>query len=675
MARNTNSTLKRCLLAAACLLPLFALAQSALETRIAEIGEQSLFVPDQALLQLLQIDSEARAAPWPTRAKFLAQLSLARMRMGQDGAAMLLADELIGFARTRKDDVALATGLATKAFVLFALADRRASHALAFEADQLAHGTTDLNLQIMTGIAAGQACAEEGDYPAALTRLQLALDLARRLNAPAALASALNALALLYDQMKQYDKGFEALHEALARGLQTPGRLALAKHTEYFLAIDSLQPRRARLALQKELALERKLGASGMIATTLVNLSDSYLKENDYVRALRFANQAIEMARLVNSSATEATGRVNIGSALLGMGRVAEGKRSFQAGLAYYEKTGDKPSLQSVYVEYGAALERAGDFSGALLAYHRERELSDELFEKQRQRSVYDIQEKYETEKKQRQIELLSRENEVKSAELGNRRLQQRIWWLLAVVFALAAVIVGLLYRKLRQVNAHLNVKNHELAQQNARDPLTGLYNRRHFQEFMRAPGAAGGDELAGALFLLDVDHFKHVNDSFGHAAGDAVLKMIADTLREVLRETDMIVRWGGEEFLAYLPTLPRQRIDEIARRILLGISTQGVSYHEHQIVVNVSVGFAPFPLTPAGLPLPWERVVNLADMALYLAKEHGRNRAYGVHGFHNFGATSMEAIEHDLEAAWRAGFVELSVVTGSEPLPVSAVA
>ncbi|WP_296000918.1 GGDEF domain-containing protein, partial [Rugamonas sp.] len=171
-------------------------------------------------------------------------------------------------------------------------------------------------------------------------------------------------------------------------------------------------------------------------------------------------------------------------------------------------------------------------------------------------------------------------------------------------------------------------------------------------------------------LFLLDVDHFKNVNDSYGHAAGDAVLKMIAENLRIVLRETDMIVRWGGEEFLAFLPAIPRNGLEEVARRILTGISSQTIAYQEHRITVNVSVGFAPFPLIPGDVPLPWERAVNLVDMALYLAKAHGRNRAYGVRGFDNFSQTSMEAIEQDLERAWRAGFVDLSVILGGAPEP-----
>jgi len=319
--------------------------------------------------------------------------------------------------------------------------------------------------------------------------------------------------------------------------------------------------------------------------------------------------------------------------------------------------------LQAVLVEYGQALERAGDLPGALRAYHRERKISNELFEKRRQRAVLDLQEKYETEKKQRQIELLRSENEV-------NRLQQRVWWLLAAVFALASVVVGLLYRKVRHANAQLYQKNKELKQQSVRDPLTGLYNRRHFLEYMRTTPQAdlrSESEQCGALFLLDVDHFKHINDSYGHAAGDAVLTAISGSLREILRETDMIVRWGGEEFLAFLPAIPRAGLDEVAQRILNGVSAVSITHGGQTLSVNVSIGFAPFPLSCGGLVLPWERAVNLVDMALYLAKAHGRNRAYGLVGFGDPAQVRMEDIEGDLEGAWRAGLAKLSVVLGSQ--------
>jgi diguanylate cyclase (GGDEF)-like protein len=172
---------------------------------------------------------------------------------------------------------------------------------------------------------------------------------------------------------------------------------------------------------------------------------------------------------------------------------------------------------------------------------------------------------------------------------------------------------------------------------------------------------------MIGAMFLLDVDHFKHINDTYGHGAGDAVLREIADALREILRETDMIVRWGGEEFLAFLPAVPRNGLDEVARRLLAGIPARTIDYQGTRLSVNVSIGFAPFPLVP-DTPISWERAINIVDMALYLAKGHGRNRAYGVRGVSGLAPAALDEVENDIEKAWRAGLVDLSIVTGHVP-------
>ncbi|MEG0883001.1 MAG: GGDEF domain-containing protein, partial [Janthinobacterium sp.] len=95
------------------------------------------------------------------------------------------------------------------------------------------------------------------------------------------------------------------------------------------------------------------------------------------------------------------------------------------------------------------------------------------------------------------------------------------------------------------------------------------------------------------------------------------------------------------------------------------GVAAQSIDYQGQAIKVHVSVGYAPYPLAPLGQPLSWERSVNLIDMALYLAKAHGRNRAYGLRGFRQVEKTTLEAVEQDLERAWRDGFVDLSVVLG----------
>lgn len=407
-----------------------------------------------------------------------------------------------------------------------------------------------------------------------------------------------------------------------------------------------------------------------MIGISLVNLADCYLKLGDYDSALSYAQQALEQSRVLNDQRLAAVARMNIGQAYARMGRLKEGKDTMEMGMAWYEKSGSMPDLQLALGEYADALTHAGDFAGAVVAYQRERALISELFETRRQKAMGELRERYEADRKQHQIELLRKENQVKSVEISNRSLQQRVWWLLALVLALASIVVGALYRKVRQANAKLQIKNQELKQQSARDPLTALYNRRHFQEFMheyqgleRHDVAAG--EMVGAIFLLDVDHFKYINDTYGHGAGDAMLREVASALRRILRETDMIVRWGGEEFLAFIPAMRRNSLDEVARRLLTGISASSIDYQGATLSVQVSIGFAPFPLADGAAAMSWERTVNIVDMALYLAKDHGRNRAYGIRTIADVGEGSTEMIEQNIEAAWHAGWVDLSVVLG----------
>ncbi|OON60843.1 GGDEF domain-containing protein [Massilia sp. KIM] len=675
LKRPRSLALAASLWASLCVLPAQADpgAQTPLAQRLAEIREVNRFIPERALPMLQAIDAEGRAAPLPERTEFLNQLAAAQYALGHDALALATTNELIELGRTHQDNAALAKGTLRKGYIAFGEHRLAESHRLIWEAERLAKTTQDFDLRLRTTISSGESYAEDGNLPVALERLESAAAMAREKGDPVQVVMALNALVRLYGTMREFDKGFRLLEEATTIALKTnsPGRMATLKSAEYGLAIETKQYQRALRALQHGIALERQIGAHSMVAYSLVNLSDCYLKMHDFRNAASYAEQTIEAARRLNDPGLETTARLNLGQALMGLGRLAEGKRQMEIGMQGYEASGAKPELQAVLVEYGSALERAGDLAGALRAYHRERKLSNELFEQRRQEAMLDLQQKYEADKKQRQIELLRSENQVKSAEIDNRRLQQRIWWLLALVFALASAVVGLLYRKVRHANAALHEKNRELKQQSVRDPLTGLYNRRHFLEFMRSLPASGAgclhEEQTGALFLLDVDHFKHINDTHGHAAGDAVLTAISNGLREILRETDMIVRWGGEEFLAYLPTIPRGGLDEVAQRILNGVSEIRIPYGDGTLTVHVSIGFAPFPIAVGAQMLAWERVVNLVDMALYLAKSHGRNRAYGVRGFADPHKACIDEIERNLEQAWRAGQVDLSVVLGGE--------
>ena len=658
-------------------------SSSPLRRQLAEIQEITRLDPQRALPMLDKLAAELPAATPGEHADFLSLSCIAQHRLGHGELALPLCEQALALGRKHGDKDAIARALLAKAYALFAMNEMAQSHQLVWEAEKLAMDSQDRELRIRAMVSSSDSFAEDGNFPSALNRIQAAVTQARQSGDPLLTVITLNSLAYLYNQMREHAKAFDTLDEAyrVAKSLGSPGRLAILKNTEYGVAVDSGQIQRALKVMREELALARQIGAAAMIGTALVNLSDCQLKLRNHHAALSYAQQALEQARKISDERLMATARLNIGQANLALGHLAEGKKSIEEGMAWYEKSGHKPDLQMMLTEYGDALERAGDYAAALGAYHRERTLSNELFETRRQKAMLELQEKYEADKRQRQIESLRQENQVKSTELDNRRLQQRVWWLLAMVFALASAIVFMLYRKVRQTNAQLEEKNLELAQQSARDPLTGLYNRRHFQDYMRGHQEGErringnvmginpqGDDMVSALFLLDVDHFKHINDTYGHGAGDAVLREIASGLREILRETDMIVRWGGEEFLAFLPAVPRGGLDEVALRLLSGIPARTIDYQGTPLAVNVSIGFAPFPLA-RGTALSWERAVNIVDMALYLAKGHGRNRAYGVRGLKRLDPAAMQEVEQDIERAWRAGLVDVSVVQGDMPV------
>jgi diguanylate cyclase (GGDEF)-like protein len=225
-------------------------------------------------------------------------------------------------------------------------------------------------------------------------------------------------------------------------------------------------------------------------------------------------------------------------------------------------------------------------------------------------------------------------------------------------------VLVALLYKRVRDINRRLAHNHAFLRAQSQRDPLTGLANRRGLSEAAQQDGVQ--QTFSGALLLVDIDHFKHVNDGHGHAAGDTVLVEVARRLASVVRDNDLVARWGGEEFLIYMPGVAAPQAQALAERVLQAVGGDPVPLPApagalaQTLRVTVSVGYGCFPLPPARLPLTLERAINLADMALYTAKGQGRNRAVGVTAARADEDTALQRIESDFEQAWNDGRITL---------------
>jgi len=159
-------------------------------------------------------------------------------------------------------------------------------------------------------------------------------------------------------------------------------------------------------------------------------------------------------------------------------------------------------------------------------------------------------------------------------------------------------------------------------------DPLTGLRNRRYLEQTIDADleiAARGGVERDLVILMVDLDHFKSVNDQYGHAAGDAVLVELARLLQHTFRTSDHIIRWGGEEFLIVVRFVDRAIAAELAEKLRAAVAEREFALPDGTVLHRTcSIGFAVWPFVPA---VSWERAVDLADAALYEAKRGGRNK------------------------------------------------
>ncbi len=487
-------------------------------------------------------------------------------------------------------------------------------------------------------------------------------------------AEARNELAWSYYQARQLDHAKALSDEAMAIARRGGDDLTLAhSHTVRAIVQDAHgHTEIERESMQAALDHARRAGAKYEEALYLANLADYYLKRADYPTALRFASLALPLTRELRNLNGETVALANIGLARIGMHDLADGKRQLQAAIEIDERRGSLTGMSDTYAEMGAALERAGDAAGAIEALHQHRLLADQILQRDQQRSILEQRERFDAERRARELDLLRRDGALQEEQLHTGRLQQALAWLLVIGGVLAVAVVAMLVRRERQANARLVASNVELQERAEIDPLTGLANRRHFQAVMQRLGA--DTAFAGAVLLADLDHFKRINDRHGHAAGDAVLVEVARRLRQVLREDDLIVRWGGEEFLVVVRSAGADGVQALAQRMLDAVGTEPVACGDSRVPVTVSIGYAGFPLPPANLALPWERAIDLVDTAMYLAKAHGRNRGYGVKAMHARDAGHAQAIGRALEDAWHAGEVELVRLEGPAPaVPAAA--
>ncbi|QGX39089.1 tetratricopeptide repeat-containing diguanylate cyclase [Permianibacter aggregans] len=557
-----------------------------------------------------------------------------------------------------------------RASLLFRVGDRQQAFQLAQQAVQQAKQQTDWRLRFDAALQLGQIADRLGEFDTALEAYLQAQSAAEAMDDRHALFLLWGNLSVLYTYMNRLDEAIATNDRALqlAEAEQPPDANRLTRlYLQRYFALsrtDRLDDRQHALLQAERYAAQTP--EPQLKTITAVNLSDHYYKTGQYEKSIASASKAIQLAEQYQDPALRAIGFANRGFAKL-YAKQDGGRQDVEQSIKMLGDMGNKPDVSGIYQEYSEVLAAIGDYREAYLAAREHKRLSDELFRADRDKRVLELQEQYNTEKREREITLLSKENALKSVELANRELERRTWWLVAVITALVLCALVLLYRRARTRVTQLSAINIDLDYQSTHDPLTGLFNRRYVDHFFRqfdwqAPLQPGHTH---ALFLLDLDHFKQINDRLGHAAGDVVLKTIADRLRSTLRERDIAVRWGGEEFLIVLLDVQREQLEAVAQRLMQTVAGEPVTLEQGPLPVTGSFGYAVLPLRIGEQALSIDKTLHLVDLALYQAKARGRNQAVGITALQLSSEHDLETLETGLADAIAAGQIEARISKG----------
>jgi diguanylate cyclase (GGDEF)-like protein len=427
------------------------------------------------------------------------------------------------------------------------------------------------------------------------------------------------------------------------------------------------QPEVVQRDYEAALVIANAAGLKRPATLLRANLSDAYIREGRPATALAAINLALPVARQHRDFHTERLLLHNETLAKLALGRVAEAKIEMAHVLELWQRDTGPGQRQEALREFGDALAKAGDTAGALDLFHKEQALSREIRSANKAAAEAELQARYDQASQKRRIELLGRDNQLKSAELGNQALTRRLWMFAGAAMVLMGVLAVLMYLRMRELNRTLVKHEALLRAHSERDALTGLANRRQFREVMRVRG--GERSFKGALLMVDVDHFKRVNDHYGHAAGDRVLVEVARRLGATMRGADLVARWGGEEFLVFAPNVEGTELDQLAERVRLAMNQAPVLLENGTAIeTTVSIGYAAFPLPASHVAVTWEQAVNLADLSLYTAKNQGRNCAVGIVRTTAVTTEALREVEADIVRARHDGRITLKATPEPDP-------
>lgn len=412
-------------------------------------------------------------------------------------------------------------------------------------------------------------------------------------------------------------------------------------------------------ALYKE-AIAWAAGHGGQALSAMNNLADLLQQQGRQREALALLNEVAPIYERSGPANQAATVYSNLGAAQAALGQRESAARSYAKSLALFGRGDDVGVRLELYPRMIDNLEALGRYREALALMREFKTTHDDHVSVESKTRIAELQSVLEVERQKTQLAEASRTQVAQS--IAMTALQERERWqralgagLLALVLLLSFTVVfkvresrarAKLNTLLSQRNAEVEAQHQALAQahetirrQAEEDALTGVRSRRYGQAWLDQFAAARQQALAAhavpataLVALLDLDHFKRLNDLHGHEVGDRALRHFAQVLGGCARASDVLVRWGGEEFLWVCPDTPLSEAGRLFARLQTGLREAPLELRGGPVRITVSAGFSVFPLGGAA-PEDWGLTLRVADAALYRAKRAGRDRWEGLAG------------------------------------------
>lgn len=354
------------------------------------------------------------------------------------------------------------------------------------------------------------------------------------------------------------------------------------------------------------------------------NAGAAKLLMEEFDEAKLYLEQGLAVAKRIGNVNERSVTEFNLGYIKVMQGQHEQGLKEMLAAAAVFNSFAHKREQAILLTHIARAYEIAGNYQKQAEVLKQQIQMTSELAAEERDQKINELEVRYQAAEKSYEIKLLEQQANLQEQELNNERRKQQLFILAAGSLVLLILLFAFGYRKTRRLNHLLNEANAELHEQSLRDPLTGLYNRRAiYEQLLRDDKRLyTGDH---AVFIIDIDHFKAINDEHGHNVGDEVLIEFGRRLKHAVRKTDMAVRWGGEEFLLVLEHVNAEQVLQVARKLLNEISDSAFHTSAGRLHITLSGGckvIASSQATPN-----WEATVRDVDQLLYQAKAEGRDR------------------------------------------------